>query len=61
MTYFLLKKIKETKGNVKLGELFSYIQDNVKKTSIVENGKLQTPVAGVSPALTSVWENMTIH
>ena len=42
-TYYLLKKLQETCGDVTLGELGQYITDNVKKKSIVENGKSQTP------------------
>lgn len=42
-TYFLLKKLKETKGKVTLGELGDYITQEVKRHSIVENGKSQTP------------------
>lgn len=60
MTYFILKKIQQTKGQTTMGELFNYVQDNVKKISIVENGKLQVPSAGVSPALASVWEEFTL-
>lgn len=43
MTYFLLKKLQETKGDVNLGELSDYITTNVKRTSLVENGKSQVP------------------
>lgn len=42
-TYHLLKKLQETKGNVTMGELADYITSEVKKRSIVVNGKLQTP------------------
>ena len=42
-TYHLLKKLQETKGEVNLGELADYITSEVKKHSIVVNGKLQTP------------------
>lgn len=34
-TYYLLKKLQETKGNVTLGELSNYVKDNVQKKSIV--------------------------
>lgn len=61
MTYYFLKKLQQTKGNVTLGELFNYVQDNVKKTSIVENGKLQTPSVSVSPALKVDWESITLN
>ena len=41
-TYFLLKKLKESKGNATLGELRDYINTNVRQHSIVENGKSKT-------------------
>lgn len=56
-TYFLLKKLQETRGNVTLGELSSYIVENVKKQSIVANGKLQTPSVQVSPAISQQWKS----
>ncbi len=42
-TYFLLKKLQESKGDVSLGELSDYIYDNVRRHSMVENSKSQTP------------------
>jgi hypothetical protein len=57
-TYFLLKKLQETAGNVTLGELSDYVIDNVRKTSIVENnGKLQTPTVAISASATSSWRS----
>jgi len=47
-TYFLLKKIKETKGNINLSDLFDYIQFNVKEKSILINNQLQTPTISTS-------------
>lgn len=57
-TYFLLKKLKENKRDVTLGDLADYIITNVKRTSIVNNGKLQTPTVSVSPALESTWKSL---
>lgn len=57
-TYFLLKKLKDTKGNVTMGELSSYLQDQVGRYSIVENGKSQTPSVQISAALISKWQSM---
>lgn len=37
-TYYLLKKLQETKGNVTLGELSDYIKTQVERQSIVING-----------------------
>lgn len=43
-TYFLLKKLKETEGKVKMKDLAEYVTSNVKKHSVVVNYKSQTPV-----------------
>lgn len=59
-TYFLLKKLKDTKGNVTIGELSRYIQDNVVKYSIVENGKSQTPSIQISDNLREGWESLRL-
>ena len=47
-TYFLLKKLKDTKGDVAFGELADYVTSEVMKQSVVVNGKIQTPL--VSPS-----------
>ena len=57
-TYFLLKKLKDSKGSVTLGELSQYIQNQVKRCSIVENGKSQTPTVQSSDNLKGRWESM---
>ena len=57
-TYFLLKKLKDSKGDVTMGELSRYIQDQVKRYSIVENGKSQTPTVQASESLRGRWESM---
>jgi len=57
-TYFLLKKLQESKGKVTLGELSDYIINNVRQKSIVENNKSQTPVVTPAEALTEKWETM---
>ena len=59
-TYFLLKKLKETQGSCTLGELCSYIQDNVSQTSIVINRKSQTPTVKASASMQGVWRNMKL-
>ena len=50
-TYFLLKKLQETKGNATLGELETYVKQNVQQYSIRENNRKQTPTMLVSPEL----------
>jgi hypothetical protein len=59
-TYFLLKKLQETKGEVTLGELSDYITTNVGQQSIVINGKSQTPVVTPSPTISDKWKGMKL-
>lgn len=55
-TYFLLKKLKETKGEAPLSEIYDYVNQEVKRKSIVENGKTQTPTVSPSPSVADTWE-----
>ena len=56
-TYFLLKKLKDTKGNVSLGDLSDYVINEVSQLSIVENGKSQTPTVSNSKDLQLTWRS----
>ena len=56
-TYFLLKKLNETKGECSLGELSEYITTNVKRQSIVINRKPQTPAIIFSDSVKDEWMN----
>lgn len=58
-TYFLLKKLQETAGNITYDDLFNYIKTNVAKESILR-GKPQNPVMLYSPKLDNVWKTWTI-
>ena len=60
-TYFLLKKLQETGGNVTYVELANYIQDNVRKSAIIFNSNEQDPELMVSPSLEDVWESFKIN
>lgn len=55
-TYYLLKRLQETRGESTLGDLFEYIKQNVLKKSLVVNGKSQTPSVSVSPDIESDWQ-----
>ena len=59
-TYWLLKKIRDTRGEVTLGELSDYVMENVRKTSVVENRKPQTPTVATSPSLTATWRSLPL-
>ena len=54
-TYYLLKKLQETEGNITLQKLGEYIIDGVRKKSVV-NGKLQTPCVTPSFTLDASWK-----
>ena len=59
-TYFLLKKLQESKGDVNYNELANYIQTNVKKESFLTNEKLQTPAVLVSNDAIGSWQELTL-
>ena len=56
-TYYLLKKLQETKGEATLGEISDYVTSEVRKQSIVINGKMQTPTLTSSSAVGDAWRN----
>lgn len=59
-TYFLLKKLQESKGNVSLQELGEYIIRNVKQQSVVVNRKVQTPTITPSVSMINSWQKMKL-
>lgn len=59
-TYFLLKKLQSTKGDVTLQELAKYVKEQVMQHSMKENGKRQTPTMQVSHSLQSTINNRTL-
>jgi len=59
-TYFLLKKLRDTKGDVSLGELAEYIKTQVGTQSVVVNRKKQTPTVIPSQAVVNSWQSMKL-
>lgn len=59
-TYFLLKKLQESKGNINLYDLSQFIVNNVRQVSIVKNKKNQTPVVSASAKLNNIWRNLKL-
>lgn len=57
-SYYLMKKLQETKGNVTFGELYNYVKKEVMRKSIVAQGKKQTPSVVYSPSLSNKWETL---
>lgn len=59
-TYFLLKKLQESKGETTLGELSEYVVDRVSKVSLIDNPKNQTPSINPSALLKHKWNNLKL-
>lgn len=58
-TYFLLKKLQDTSGKTTIGELADYISANVKRLSVLNNNRVQTPTVNLSPSM-SEWQKLTL-
>lgn len=58
-TYYLLEKLRECKDKITLGELSDYIKDKVRRNSIVNNGKMQTPT--VVTSMSDEWKNRLFY
>lgn len=59
-TYYLLKKIQETKGDISYGELSKNINENVSLQSVLINDKEQSPQINVSNSIQNEWENFNL-
>lgn len=60
-TYYLLKKLQESKGMVSYGDLADYLKKEVGLESLRENGKPQDPEVNVSSSVTNSWEEWEIR
>ncbi len=56
-TYFLLKKLQETKGNVTYNDLKAYLEMKVPQQSLNTNKKKQNPTISTSAALGNSWQS----
>jgi uncharacterized caspase-like protein len=59
-TYYLLKKLQESKGDVSLLELTDYVSNEVKQQSIVVNNKSQNPKVNMSEDMEGKWQSLKI-
>lgn len=59
-SYYLLKKLQESKGNTTLGELAAFVAENVSKDSAVKNSKNQTPTVVSSAEMKGIWMNLKL-
>ncbi|MEM9846448.1 MAG: caspase family protein [Bacteroidota bacterium] len=60
-TYYLLKKLQETKGKLSYKALADYLSDNITLQSVLLNDREQTPQTNVSPAVSDTWESWKIN
>jgi hypothetical protein len=56
-TYFLLRKIQQTKGDISLSRLSEYVKNEVALKSLVVNKKDQHPQIIVSQEIEDIWGN----
>lgn len=60
-TYYLLKAIRDTKGEISLGELSRRLETEVKQRAMqLKSRKPQTPTTEASPKIADSWRNMTL-
>jgi len=60
-TYYLLKKLQDTKGEVSYKDLSDYLKAQVSQQSILINNKEQTPSTNSGQSLGSAWETWKIR
>lgn len=60
-TYYLLKKLQETEGNITLKELGDYVTKQVSQQSLIVNEKKQTPCVIPSASLGPEWQAWTLR
>ncbi len=59
-TYYLLKKLQETSGNISMSEMADYLKRQVSVKSIMINDKEQNPQVNISPEIEDVWQDWII-
>lgn len=60
-TYYLLKELQATGGDVDMGTLTEYVTKQVKRQSVVINNKKQTPTVIPSQSLINSWQTMRLR
>lgn len=58
-TYYLLQKLRETRGDISYGELSEYLEKYVPLESVIINNKEQHPKTVVSEEVAKVWHEWT--
>ncbi|TSA25043.1 MAG: hypothetical protein D4R67_10865 [Bacteroidetes bacterium] len=60
-TYFVLKKLQESGGDITYGVLADYVRRNVSVESLKINQKEQDPTISTSPEIKDVWETWKLR
>jgi len=60
-TYFLLKKLQDSKGDLTYKALSDYINEQVAIKSFMINSKKQEPQTNISPEIQSEWQNWNFY
>lgn len=60
-TYYLLKKLQESKGEVQMKDLVDFVITNVSQQSIIVNKKSQTPQINLSPSINNDWTKLKMN
>ncbi|MEA3316734.1 MAG: caspase family protein [Bacteroidota bacterium] len=59
-TYFLLKKLQESSGNLSYKELSNYLKEKISVESLIINNKEQTPQINISPTIDKNWTDWNL-
>lgn len=59
-TYYLLKKIQDSRGNIQIKELADYINTQVTQQSLIVNKKGQTPQINASTTFSGDWTKLKL-
>ena len=57
-TYYLLKGLQISNGEMSYGELQDFVRTNVMRKSVLVNNKVQAPEVKVSPIFEYSWQEM---
>jgi hypothetical protein len=60
-TYFLLKKLKESKGDLTLSDLAKYVNEKVSLETVLVNNKEQSPQTNTSSEIADKWGSWKLN
>jgi hypothetical protein len=60
-SYYLLKALQDSSGDITMGELVDYVTSKVATSSIIHNNKEQNPTLNVSHQLSSDWRSWKLN